>query len=158
VTAEKEMKKLADFIAENNISMTVKRADSNPNMPDAGYGSFHYKCTLTRTFETDTLYTNRKTGESKPRTYTNRYTLPFTTGSGWTREPSTADVLDCLASDSASIENARSFEDWCSEFGYDEDSRKAEKMFKACERQAHKLKAFLGPNLYEALVWNTERE
>ena len=73
------------------------------------------------------------------------------------KAPKAADILDCLASDAASYDNARSFEDWASEFGYDEDSRKAERIFKACGKQAIKLKRFLGEPAYERLLWDTER-
>ena len=56
------------------------------------------------------------------------------------------------------ISNARGFEDWCSDFGYDADSRKAEKTFKVCEHQAKRLRSFLGDSLYKQLLYDTERE
>ena len=71
--------------------------------------------------------------------------------------PELEDLLDCLASDASGIENSPDFEDWCGEYGYDTDSRKAEKIFKTVEHQARRLKQFLGDDLYEALLWNTER-
>ena len=70
--------------------------------------------------------------------------------------PSAADVLDCLASDSNTIDNARNFEDFCSDLGYDSDSRKAEKIYKACRHAAKRLRNFIGDQ-YETLVYNTER-
>jgi hypothetical protein len=72
-------------------------------------------------------------------------------------EPTTEEVLSCLADDAAGVENSPSFEDWCSEYGYDTDSRKAEKIFKACEHQATRLKNFLGDDLFEQLLWKVER-
>jgi hypothetical protein len=48
--------------------------------------------------------------------------------------------------------------DWAGEYGYDTDSRKAEKTFRACQRQRAKLFAFLGPELYQTLLWDTERD
>ena len=56
------------------------------------------------------------------------------------------------------IDNARGFEDWCSDFGYDTDSRKSEKTFKVCEHQAKRLRSFLGDSLYKQLLYDTERE
>ena len=44
--------------------------------------------------------------------------------------PSVADVLSCLLSDANAIH--MTFEEWCSDFGYDSDSRKAEKTYLAC--------------------------
>lgn len=46
-------------------------------------------------------------------------------------DPDLADVLYSLVSD-ASVLDANSFEDWASEFGYDPDSRNAEKTYRAC--------------------------
>jgi len=57
------------------------------------------------------------------------------------------DVLYSLLSD-ASLANG-DFEDFCSEFGYDEDSIKANETYKACQKGTKKLKAFL-PDLQTA--------
>ena len=84
-------------------------------------------------------------------------TVPFYTGPAITREPSAADVLECLLDDSSSFENASSFEEWAEEFGYDTDSRKAERTYKAVEAQAKKLRRFLGDD-YEDWLWHTERD
>lgn len=62
-------------------------------------------------------------------------------------EPTAADVLSCLLSDMSSFDNARSFEEWASEFGYDPDSRAAEKVYKACAAIAPKVRRFLGDDL-----------
>ena len=69
-------------------------------------------------------------------------TVPFFMGSANTSEPSAADVLYCLCSDAYSGE--LSFEHFCSEFGYDLDSRKAEATYKACVKLAPKVRKFLG--------------
>lgn len=45
-------------------------------------------------------------------------------------------LLSCIASDYSVPET---FHDFCGEFGYDEDSRKAEKTFHSCLEQSHKL-------------------
>lgn len=57
-------------------------------------------------------------------------------------EPDAEGVLDCLLSDVSAGE--QSFEDFCSEFGYDEDSRKAERTWKACGALAPKVRRLLG--------------
>lgn len=66
-------------------------------------------------------------------------------------------VLDCLASDSATVENARSFEEWCGDLGYDTDSRRAERTWKACVSTARRLKQFLGDDLFRELLQEVER-
>lgn len=50
------------------------------------------------------------------------------------------DILNafrCFLEDACS--GSESFEDFCSEYGYDTDSRKAEKVWKACKRAAVKF-------------------
>lgn len=72
-------------------------------------------------------------------------TVPFYMGPGHgSAEPTASDVLACLCLDATSIENARSFEEWCSDLGFDSNERKAERLYKACETATRKLQRFLG--------------
>lgn len=84
-----------------------------------------------------------------------RMTVPFYTGSGWTREPTAADVVDCLCSDASGIECARDFDDWCSDLGMDTDSRKAERIYRQSERQTAALRRLLGAD-YDDVVREDE--
>lgn len=84
------------------------------------------------------------------------FSLYFSQGRGINHPPTSQDVLSCLASDAAGYENARSFEEWASEYGYDTDSRKAEKIFRSVKRQAEQLKRLLGDDSYQELLWHTE--
>ncbi len=77
-----------------------------------------------------------------------RLTVDFFQGPAHHAEPSAADVLACLCSDARAGD--QSFESFCSEFGYEQDSRKAEATHKACARMAKKLPAFLGDKFEEA--------
>ena len=54
-----------------------------------------------------------------------------------------ADVVNCLIVDS-DVLNYSSFEDWAENLGYDTDSRKAEDMWKSCQKIAASVKALLG--------------
>jgi hypothetical protein len=129
-------KTLTSFIADNRIAMKATMTDHNPNM-DKSERMDHWHCQL--------------------RIPGHRMALVFSMGPALCREPTAADVLDCLASDASGLENARGFEDWCAEYGYDTDSRKAERTYRTIERQAASLKRFLGDERYQALLWNTER-
>ena len=129
------MKTLKQFVKENDVTMDVEYSDYNKNDPE-WMDANHYKVTLKH---------NKK-----------RFTTYFSQGYGIKGEPKPEDVLNCLASDSASIENARSFEEWAGEFGYDTDSRKSEKIYKVCQKQAEKIKALFGDDLYNELLFNTE--
>ena len=74
-------------------------------------------------------------------------TVDYWMGSANTKEPDAAGVLSSLLLDAAADE--QSFEDWCSEFEYDTDSRKAEKTYQACCKIAAKVKKLLGDD-YES--------
>lgn len=81
--------------------------------------------------------------------------VPFFTGEAG-GVPTARDVLECLALDAAGYENARHFEDWADEYGYDTDSRSAEQTYRAVETQSVNLRAQLGQTAYEQLLWNVD--
>lgn len=64
--------------------------------------------------------------------------------------PHVADVVHSLVLDSDVI-NYGSFEEWASEFGYDSDSRKAERVYQDCMAIALKLRQILGDELIAKL-------
>ena len=128
---------MKQFANKYRIKARAEWADSNPHMADS-QNMNHFKVTLRAAGRQMTLY--------------------FSQGYGISGEPTAADVLNCLASDAASVENNNltGFEGWASDLGYDPDSRKAEKIFKTIEKQAERLKKFLGEELYKTLLWDTE--
>jgi hypothetical protein len=149
--------RIEDFITRNGITITSVYADRNPAM-EGSANMDNYKVTLKRSAAVPRVGVSGIDLLTHKRIVA-RLTVTFSKGMGHHgAEPTADEVLDCLASDAAGIENAQSFEDWCSEYGYDTDSRKAEKTFKACEHSARRLKAFLGDDLYDQLLWHTERQ
>ena len=64
-------------------------------------------------------------------------------------EPTAYDVLACISSD---VYCPETFEDFCGEYGYEQDSRKAFAVFKRCATFAEKLRAFLTEDEQEALA------
>ena len=105
-------------------------ADHNPNMIEGGENMDHWRCAFKMGRRSMTVY--------------------FSMGMGHNGKKPTADeVLACLASDARGVDT--SFEDWCGDYGYDTDSRKAERTFKACKRSAKKLKQFFAGE-YESLL------
>jgi len=138
-------KSLADLITEAQITLTAERVDRNPNMPDSA-NMDHWKVALQRRERTGKRYNARKDGTA----IVARMTVYFSMGYGHHgAEPEVQDVLDCLLSDSDVLD--REFEDWASDLGYDSDSRKAERIYKACLKSSGKLKAFLGEELFEQM-------
>jgi hypothetical protein len=139
---------IEQFIERNRISLTTETVDRNPHV-DGSDDMDNYKCVMIR----------RGPISGNPGTARNVYrmTVHFSKGIGHHgAEPEAGEVLSCLASDAAGIENGGNFEDWCSEYGYETDSRKALKTFKTCGHQSARLKNFLGDDLYDQLLWHTE--
>jgi len=71
-------------------------------------------------------------------------------------EPTLFDVLYSLCSDSFGVDE--SFEDWAGDYGYDEDSREAERIYKAVKRQAERFQNLVGEDAYDFLVSMDEEE
>lgn len=144
---------IEEFIRTNGISMgACERVDANPNFADSERMD-HWKVTLVRRIATPLDQVNPNLGRIEAR-----MTTYFSMGYGHNgKAPEMAMVLDSLASD-ASLAGDNSFEDFCSELGYDPDSRKAEKTYKACKHSASRLEKFLGSEAYQTLVYNTERQ
>lgn len=73
-------------------------------------------------------------------------------GSGKTptpKAPTSYCILACLSSDAHCPDT---FSDWCSEYGYDEDSLKAKQTWKRCYTFAKRLQAFFTPAELEQLA------
>jgi hypothetical protein len=135
------MQTLQSFIAEHKITMDCEWSDSNPNIDMDAWSktAAHWKCTL--------------------KIHKRRMTVYFSQGSAHIGEPKLAAVLDCVASDAAELINSGTFEDWCSKYGYDTDSRKAERTYQTIKSQASKLRSFLNDTAaYETLLFNMERQ
>lgn len=67
--------------------------------------------------------------------------------------PTAREVLYCLVSDALGWENARTFEDFATEYDYSTDSRRAERIYNACGETYKALLHFLpsGPALADWL-------
>ncbi len=79
-----------------------------------------------------------------------QYSFDFFMGQAHTDEPTAAGTLDCLLSDAQGGE--MDFSEFCREFGYDKDSRRAEKIHKACQKTTEGIKRLFGDN-YEKFLY-----
>lgn len=69
----------------------------------------------------------------------------------WTKptKPNVLDVLHCLVMDAQAADCA-DFDEFCADYGYDNDSRRAEKIFNTCRDTYHQLKRMFDlEELYE---------
>ncbi len=124
---------IKSFVNKHGITLAVETADNNPNM-DEWKGAQHYKVTL-----------QRKTADNHRRAYT----LYFSHGSARSDKPTAESVIECLQADQSCEYNT--FEEFCAEFGYSNDSRKAERTYNAIIKQCEKLEKFLGFDLLDEL-------
>lgn len=133
---------IQEYITDKGIQSFVETATGNANMKPADGASreeqrwyreaSHYKVTL--------LFGDRS------------ITVPFSCGSACGK-PDAATVLECLCSDATCPDT---FEAFCSEYGYDTDSRRAERTFQACLKTRDELREFLGDD-FDAVVYEMER-
>jgi len=64
--------------------------------------------------------------------------------------PKLADVLYCLVLDACVLDTSR-FEEWAENFGYDTDSREAEKTYRQCIEQSLQFKNLIGQAALDTL-------
>lgn len=122
------------FAETRHIRMSAEYIDARPDrlMDDMPASSTHWRCVLRRG--------NR------------RMTVYFSQGPAISREPTVADLLNCLASDWTD----QPFEDWARDLGFDLDSRKAERIYRAVVRQSAALGRLLDGDL-DTLLYKTDR-
>lgn len=138
------METLDEFIARHGIEAEAEWSDSNPNAPDWPAAATHWAVTLR---------TDEKVAPGP---------IYFSQGMAHTEEPSAADILDCVALDATMLENAGGDGvDLAVEMGEVIDSAadvaKARKTAEVIEENAEKVRALIGAEAFEALLWDTER-
>lgn len=124
------------FLAATGVSLAIRRADPHgpgyaPQWVDGREHGNQYKVTLSRdgkevSFDFWGSINDRKNGV----------------------DPSEYDVLACISCD---VNCPESFEDFCAEYGYDEDSRKAFATFERCAEFARQLRDFFTKDEQTAL-------
>src|SRR5438045_6605799 len=71
-----------------------------------------------------------------------KMTTQYSMGSSHMGKPACATVLGCVASDASNAD--QDFESWAEDLGYDSDSRKAEGVWRACQRTRAELIEWAG--------------
>ena len=153
---EVEQLSLADFIARENVTMKCREVDTRPDdlMQES---ATHWRCVL-NAGRTMPHFAGQSMNVERVGDKPCKMVIYFSQGSAHTGPPTLADVLDCCASDYTT----GTFNDFCSDFGYDSDSRAAEKVYRACVSQSRRLRHLFGETedycpVTEDLIYNTER-
>lgn len=134
------------YIAKFGVKFSCEQIDARPDRPknqdkreiEWDLTASHYRCKFAVGRKSMTVY--------------------FSQGSAIHYDPTAATVLSCIAADVASFESAISFEHWCSDFGYDTDSRRAEHCYKQIEKQHNDLIRLLGATAVDDLLYQTSDE
>lgn len=119
------------FLTDNGLALRITKSDSKPAPWDGG--GHHYRVTLSRKGAAGRVafdfWGSQKDAEEG-------------------EDPSAYSVLSCMASD---VHTPATFAEFCSEFGEEEDSRKALQTFNRADRFAKRLRAFFTSKEIEAL-------
>ena len=81
---------------------------------------------------------------------------PFGQGPAITHAPDAAEVINALCSDASGYDNTDGFDDWCSDYGIDADSRKNANLYRRVGDQAENIHALQG-HTNHAYLEDTER-
>jgi hypothetical protein len=117
---------LTQLIKSARIRMTYKLAQ-RPDADTWPRGASHYRVTL--------------------RCGRRQHTLWYSQGPAVCREPRLVDVLSCLQSDCRASQNT--FDDFCAEYGYNNDSRRAERAWRDCGKTYAAVDRLLGRHLLD---------
>ena len=118
---------LNQFIKDNNIKMTATQISERPDLK--WDNANHFKCRLKNKNKSITIY--------------------YSQGYGITNDPSTESVLNALLVDFWNHD--MSFSEFCSNYGYSEDSLSALKTFKLCSKNSLKVKKLFNGSLNDFL-------
>lgn len=137
------MMTIEQFIAKHGVTAKIKPTTINPFVANDEWAqsASHWSVWL-------------HSGRERMHTY-------YSMGSAHTEPPKLADVLDSLASDAASFPldwgTEEAFAEWCSDYGYDTDSRKAYNTFRVIAAQTERMKRVFGAAGLNELCCETER-
>lgn len=110
------------FLRDTRTTFQAEHVGYGPYFPDDKESRNIYRIVLKRMGRSYTF----RFGQSIKRTLTETVPTPY-------------DVLACLQKN-----DPGTFEDFCSDFGYDTDSRKAERMYKAVVKEWNGVKRLFG--------------
>jgi len=121
-----------NFLNRHGIEISYQSGSKEPDWGDDAVHGNHYRVTLTRKVPKDTLSFDYWDS------YSNRHK----------HRPEDSDILGCLSSDMYCPET---FEEFCSDYGYDEDSRRAYSTWERVVQFARDIKEFFTEEEFEEL-------
>lgn len=171
---ETEQETIQEFIDRNNVKATFLEMKSNPNMlEDPKNKMYHFEVIIKQDCDTMTTYYSMGCAHNKrkrrkgvnPESHSHEYyqladykddknlrlSSELVIKYFVPTVPKCCDILNCLVMD-ADVLNYPTYEEWGLEFGYDEDSRKGEKIYRDCIQNALKLRNLFGTKLFNEIM------
>jgi hypothetical protein len=134
------MSTLRDFAREHGLTLHIDRVSGRPDLASRwGDDARHWKFRIVS-----------GNGRGHVRGY-------YSQGPACTKPPTLEEILGCLADDAAAYENAGSFAGWAAEYGYNSDSISALAVYHTVRDESQALADMLGPDAYDALLWEVDR-
>jgi hypothetical protein len=134
--APADLEPFEEFIKARKVSSSIEEIDERPDSTwDGDPNARHFRAVL-------------HNGKA-------RLTAYYSQGSGIKGTPKTGDILRAIVSNAQLVEG-RDFKEFAAELGLDDDSRKAEKSYRLCSKEAEKLRRFLGEEDYKFCLYGEE--
>lgn len=159
-----------------DLSMTAKFVPTKQPAAEVPHPKLHWSCLLTRGRQRMTTSYHQGVGHvqgyqqaydkspyikerketayrmtcEEGRLYKYDQALAYYRPIGKQPAPDLIDVLYCLVMDSDVLDHG-GFEEWASDYGYDSDSREAERTYRLCVEQSLKLRTLVGQDGLEKL-------
>jgi len=154
------MSTIVEFIKQHNLKLNYTVVPENPSMEDSQKTMNNYACWIVNGKSSILLYYSKGIGlrvwkrgfgvrlgkgeiPGQPAPYRSKPTIHYMENTE-PEPPKLDEVLDCMVSDVAGVIDGQSFEEWANEYGYDTDSRKAEKTYNACREEQRQLISLFG--------------
>lgn len=154
---------LSVICIKDRPDVDVKDEWHNPKNPNDK--PFNYKCILSGNNSSYEFYYSKGIGHGKRinaikgnSIWANNERKAVRKADHIDNKPTLSEVLDSLAMDASDFLYGIDFEEWAENLGYDMDSRKAEKIYKACQNNFNGLLRVLGMDALCELIEDTERE
>jgi hypothetical protein len=122
-----------DFLEANHIEFTSVFIGHDKHFPDDKESRDRWLCTF-------------KKREHPIKAFEVRFGQSIENSKNGKSKPSAYDVLTCLTKN-----DPGTFEDFCGDFGYDEDSRKSEKIYRAVQTEWRNVSRFFTSTELEQL-------
>lgn len=126
-----------------NWRITLTVDGINTLVTDYGQGIGHIPGSVTM-HQRLTLFSSNIIGEAIKTGRVPPHKKPWVAKPGKVPEPKIEDVLYSLLFDGSVYFDDLTFEQWCDDYGYDSDSRKAERMYNECINTGRVIQAKLG--------------